>query len=147
MKTLSATLITAQSAGYPTGGVKPYIYCVFTSGATTYDYTFNPTLTTNRMLRIEHHDELWDEWATIILRNQDLAVPDLRGYYVDLKYGANTSTGNEVPTESCGRMWVISQHEVSAPGILQVELRLVGKMRILQMQRTLIRAGRKREIR
>jgi hypothetical protein len=116
-RTCAAGLLTAQAAGYPTGGIKPAITCVFTQGATTYNYSFDPTSTTNRMLALEHRESYSDiicqESATIVLRNDDKAVPDLTGYYVDLKYGANTSGGLVYSTESCARLWVISQQEVS----------------------------------
>ena len=135
-KALHADLETAQRAGYPTGGVQPYLPLVFTRGATTYDYTFNPTLTTTRALQLEHHEEPWDDYGAIILRNNDLAVPDLRGYYLDIGYGAQTASGLRYSTAP--RLWVKEQKEVSVTGGqdgLRVLLTLGGKMRIFREQR------------
>ena len=135
-RTLHADLESAQRLGYPTGGVQPALNLVFTRGATTYDYSFNPTLNTNRPTQLEHHEQTWDDYATIILRNNDLAVPDLRGYYVDIGYGAQTASG--LRYSAAPRLWVKEQYEVSMTGGaygLRVVLTLGGKMRILREQK------------
>ena len=136
MRAASTPLLTAQSAGYPTGGVKPYVKCILThkTGSPTYDYTYDGTLTTNRILTLNHRETLFDESATIVLRNEDLAVVDLSGYYVDLEYGANTSGGNE--SLECARLWVKECHEVErsmfsgAGAALLTVLKLTGQWNV-----------------
>ena len=71
---------------------KPYLPLVFTSkdGLTTVDYSYVHVSTTNRLLYIEHSEFPYDDSAIIILQNNDLAVPDLKGYWVEIGYGDNT---------------------------------------------------------
>ena len=121
MLTLHADLLATQTAA----SRQPAIQCVFTcanppSGQNaSYDYSFDPTVTTNRLLRIEHTEEPYDGRAGILLRNNDRAVPNLEGYYVDLGYGSNTSSGLRY-APARGRLWVNNQKNVSAS-------RFVGK--------------------
>ena len=119
MRSLSAAMLAVQASGYPTGVIKPAIQSVFTHGATTYDYSFDPTVTTNRLLSIERWEEpfgrIEKQSASILLRDNDRAVPDLTGYHVDLKYGMNTSTGLSYASLPVPRLWVYSQDSVSSP--------------------------------
>ena len=115
-KSISAPLLSAQQSL----NRRPYTRLVFTSkdGNTTYDYSFNPSVTTNRFFHIEHYALVEDGYATIVLKNEDNAVADLRGYYVDPGYGYDTSdnggSGNEYSTTP--RLWVYGQQHISAPG-------------------------------
>ncbi|KKM76606.1 hypothetical protein LCGC14_1378470 [marine sediment metagenome] len=135
-KTISAALLSAQQSL----NRKPYTRAVFTSKdeGTTYDYSFDPSVTTNRFFHIEHYILVYDDYATIVLMNEDNAVPDLRGYYVDVGYGYDTSgdggSGNE--KSDTPRLWVYSQHHVSAPGQEIVILLLEGIWR--RMARKLV---------
>lgn len=120
-KSIHADLLATQTAT----SVSPYIRLIFThrTGTPTYDYSFDPTVTTNRLLQITHREAPLSSYgnitppglpvdATIVLRNEDLVVPDLSGYYVDIGYGANTASG--LRYSSTPRLWVSAQNEVSA---------------------------------
>ena len=91
MRTVSSDLQTAQEAPSKT----PYIELVFHHGSTSYDYG-------SRKKLIEHHEEPYNDYATILLNNHDRDVADLTGYYVDIAYGAG---GSGSPT---ARLWVKS---------------------------------------
>ncbi|KKM89236.1 hypothetical protein LCGC14_1250760 [marine sediment metagenome] len=108
MRSLHADLLSKIG-----GNIDPAIRLVFTSqdGGTTYDYSFDPTVTTNRSESLTLRLEPFDEYCQIQLRNDDLAVPSLVGYYIDLGLGANTDSGlryGEFP-----RLWVKQQHTLS----------------------------------
>jgi hypothetical protein len=137
MRTLSAALLTEQSAVK----VTPYVKFMLTSAdlGTTYDYT-------SRVLNLEHHEVAYNDYATVVLRNDDRGVADdLRGYWVQIAYGY--ITGNNVAdvegAESAGngataeysytpRLWVKSQQELSSPGNLKTILELEGMWSILK---------------
>src|SRR4030042_310744 len=73
----------------------PYIRLNFISrdGGTTYNYS-------GRLVQLEHHEEPYNDYATIDLYNNDLVIGyggskvDLRGYHVFIGYGY--TTGNAV---------------------------------------------------
>ncbi len=115
MRTLNADLLTAQVAGYPTGGYQPAVRCIFTSkdGGTTHDYSFNPTLTNNLLLFAEQVEERESDSGIIRIQNYDKVVPaDLTGYYVDFGWGHNTSDGIKWDTGAGAvspRLWVMKQ--------------------------------------
>jgi len=118
-RTLNADLKTAQEAGYPTGGYQPAVRCIFTSkdGGTTHDYSFNPTVNTNRLEHVQQIEERESDSGVILLSNYDRSVPaDLTGYYVDLGWGLNTSDGVKWDTAAgavAPRLWVMHQSDVS----------------------------------
>ena len=131
MRTLSSALTAQQIAAAPT----PYVKFKLTSadGNTTYDYT-------SRVLMIEHHEEAYADYATVVLQNNDRGVEtSLNGYWVQIAYGY--ITGNAVAdvegAESAGnndtaeysytpRLWVKRQQEYSAPGQVKTILWLEG---------------------
>lgn len=118
-RSLAAAMAAVQVPGYPAGAAKAAIQCVFTHGATTYDYSFDPTVGTNRLLEIERFEEpfgrIEKQSATILLRDNDRLVPDLGGYHVDLKYGMDTATGLSYANLPVPRLWVYSQDSISSP--------------------------------
>ena len=128
-RSLSATLIAAQIAGRT-----PYIDFILTSrdGLTTYDYSS----TSGRLKAVEHHEEPYNVEASVMLDNHDKAVPDLRGYWVEIGYGCVTGGGNEHYHTS--RMLVKSQFEVSAQGKLVVILALKGIWSVMEEQLVLL---------
>lgn len=77
----------------------------------------------NRVLSIEHHEEAYNDWATIILFNGDGAVPDLRGWSVEIQYGDNTGSeeyigdGSNGGSEATPRLWVKHHRTVSSEGV------------------------------
>lgn len=130
MRTISPTLRDAQESASAT----PYIKLLFTSkdGGTTYDHSA-------RILQLEHHEEAYRDWADIILRNDDLAIEDLTGYWTQVGYGFTTGFNTAEPNgDNAGneysytpRLWVKSQMEVSAEGQLQVILHLEGMWAVM----------------
>ncbi len=118
-RTLNADLKTAQEVGFPTGGYAPAVRCIFTSkdGGTTYDYSFNPTVTTNRLQHAQQVEERGNDSGVILLSNYDRSVPvDLDGYYVDLGWGHNTASGVLWDTAAgavAPRLWVMQQSDIS----------------------------------
>lgn len=139
MRSLHADLLTEQVAS----SIKPAKACVFTdrTGGTTYDYSFDPDSSTNRLENIIYREQPFDEYAAFQLRNDDLVVPDLRGYYVDLGIGAKTDSGLKYGTYP--RLWVKKQHTLSG-GIkngkkdLKTILELDGVWAMLREQQVLI---------
>ena len=116
MRTLLPDLLTAQAAGYPTGGYAPAVRCILTSkdGGTTYDYSFDPTVTTNRLLHVQQVEEKENDYGVILLSNYDGAIPtDLAGYYVDIGWGLNTAAGVAHTGAASPRLWVMEQWQVS----------------------------------
>lgn len=120
MRGISGTLETALTAASTT----PYIYLLFCNpdASITYDYS-------DRLLQLEHHEEAYDDYATIILRDEDKSIVDLRGYWVQIGYGFVTTASNEYATTP--RLWVLQQQHLSIEGVLHVILRLWGMWHIL----------------
>ena len=120
MRSISAELLAAQQGSYP-----PYIDLVFhdRDDNNTEDFSL-ATDSTNRIIDILHAEKMWDGYAFIVLRNNDLTIPDLRGWWVEIGYGADTSnfggSGNE--SEKTARLWVTNQQYISAPGRQEVVL-------------------------
>lgn len=122
MRTISSSLQSAQEAASQT----PYIRLVFHHGGTSHNYS-------DRKKLIEHHEEPYNDYATILLGNHDREVVDLTGYYVDIVYGAD---GEGVAT---ARLWVKAQSEISVEGQLAVVLSLEGAWSLMGEQ--LLRIG------
>ncbi len=124
------TLVTGNNTITTSGAVGTI---TVTLTEVTYDYT-------TRVLDLEHHEEPYNDYATVVLRNNDRGVADdLTGYWVQIAYGY--ITGNNVAdvegAESAGngataeysytpRIWVKGQQELSSPGVLKVILQLDG---------------------
>ncbi len=130
-RSISAELQTAQDSSPR----KPYIKMVFTdaaSGTNTYDMV-QSTPSTNRLVYLRHDEFPYDDSAFIILRNNDLTIPNLKGHYVEIGYGDNTTahggSGNEF--SSTARLWVVDQQFISRPGVLACRISLEGMTRRL----------------
>ncbi len=121
-RTISSDLQSAQEQmNYP-----PYIHLLFTSrdGGTTYDYSSVASVAADRILRIQHVEEAYNDYAVVILRNEDRSIPDLRGYWTEIGYGYYISGAGDY--EATPRLWVKSQQTVSKEGVLQDVLLLEG---------------------
>ena len=133
----SDTLIAAQSL---TGGHRhPYIDLVLTSydGGTTYDLSTAGTFG-RRIILVDHTEEPYNEYATVVLRNYDRTLPtDLTGYWTEIGYGDTTAVGNEYL--STARLWVKHHQEVSVAGKLITILELEGAW--AKMRETKLRLG------
>jgi hypothetical protein len=133
-----ARIINSYLAAKQSSDLQPYIHFVLQSRGlvTSCDYSFDPRSKTNRMESIEHHEEPYDDYATIVLNNEDLSVPDVRGYSVDIGYGANTTDGLKpeaiFPLEHNPRLWVQYQDSISSAGNLKTVLYLAGIWRIMK---------------
>lgn len=114
MRSISSELLAAIQGDYT-----PYINLVFhdRDDNNTEDFSLT-TDATNRIISIDHPEKMYDGYAFIILRNNDLAIPDLAGWWVEIGYGADTSNfgGSGVEYEKTPRMWVTNQQYISAPG-------------------------------
>ncbi len=115
MRTLNADLLLAQVSGFPTGGYQPAVRCILTSknGLTLIDYSFDPTVTTNRLRHVEQTEERENDSGIILLSNYDKAVPSVLGYQVDLGWGLNTSSGLQEDSAVTPRLWVMVQSDIS----------------------------------
>lgn len=102
MRSVSAELeaLQAMEAGKRT----PSIVATFTDGTTNYDYA-------SRILSLVHTEQAYEGDAQILLRNDDRAVVDISGYYVDLEYGDKVSGSPE--TVEVPRLWVVKAEVVS----------------------------------
>ncbi|KKL86555.1 hypothetical protein LCGC14_1943560 [marine sediment metagenome] len=137
-KSLNADLLTAQTTGYPTGGFQPAVRCKFHAntidGEPSHDYSFDPTVTTNRLQHVQHIEDPQNDSGVILLSNNNKSVPvDLRGYLVHLGWGLNTASGiknNEASGAVAPALWVLKQSDISgAPKGQQNELYTVFELR------------------
>jgi len=126
VRTISSSLQAAQEASSGT----PYVALVFISasgpGGGSYNYT-------SRLKLLEHHEEPYNDYATIMLDNHDRGVVNLTGYYVSIVYGYD---GDGVISP---RLWVKSQYDVSMEGKLVSVLSLEGAWSLMGEQ--LVRVG------
>jgi hypothetical protein len=122
---------TIDFAANQSTNLQPYINFSLTNRQTTptYDYSFDPDSTTNRLESIEHHEEKFDDYATVVLNNYDLTIPDLRGYLVDIGYGVNVSGTPHY--SNTARLWVENQYTISLPNNFKTVLELGGIWHIL----------------
>ncbi len=143
-RSLSSTLLTAQTANSRV----PYVHMIFTSkdGGTTVDLSHDSSALPNRILFIDHVEELYNDYAVILLRDQDKGIPNVLGYWTEIGYGDTTATGNEYPGDGVNggsiatpRLWVKNQQPVTAGGKLYTILELEGMW--TQLRETLVRLG------
>ncbi len=141
-RSVSGTFLTAQQAAFNT----PHYELNFTSkdGNTTVDLSTNSATYGNRILLIDHTEEPYDDYATIILRNVDRTIPSVKGYWVEIGYGYNVSStphylGDGTNEGAPPRLWVKHQQTISAGGKLWEVLELEGMW--AKLRETLIRLG------
>ena len=135
MRELSPTLLAAQrfegdGDEIPAGYRKPYIELIFHNkdSSDVVDYS-------DRRIGIIHTRELsrtaiQRSYATIYLRNEDRAIQDLKGYWIEIAYGDYTTVGPEA--EPTSRLWVKSQYQMSSPNNFTMGLELTGQEDILK---------------
>jgi len=136
-RSISATFLAAQQAASNT----PYYKLVFTSkdGNTTVDLSTDSATYGNRILLIDHIEEPYDDYATIIFRNQDRAIPSVKGYWIEIGYGYTTGAGDEYLGDGTNegappRLWVKHQQTISSGGKLWEVLELEGMWAKLREQ-------------
>lgn len=141
-RSVSDTFLSAQQAASNT----PYCKLVFTSkdGGTTPDLSTDSSAYGNRILLIDHIEESYDDFATIILRNHDRTIPSMKGYWTEIGYGYVTGAGNEYLGDGTNepappRLWIKHQQTISAGGKLWELLELEGMWAKLREQ--VIRLG------
>ena len=141
-RSVSGTFLTAQQAATNT----PHYELVFTSkdAGTTVDLSTNSATYGNRILLIDHSEESYDDYATIILRNVDRTIPKIKGYWTEIGYGYNVSgtphyLGDGTNEGAPPRLWVKHQQTISAGGKLWELLELEGMWAKLREQ--VIRLG------
>uniref|UniRef100_A0A6M3L7C4 Uncharacterized protein n=1 Tax=viral metagenome TaxID=1070528 RepID=A0A6M3L7C4_9ZZZZ len=119
MRTLNADLLLAQVLGYPEGGYRPAVRCKLWSNdaLTSYDYSYNPNLATNRLQYVRHIEEPQNDSGVIMLANYDKSLPaDLKGYLVHLGWGLDTAAGiknDETAGAVSPALWVVKQSDIS----------------------------------
>ena len=122
MKVLNADLLQAQTIGYPTGGYQPAVRLILTSkdGGTTYDYSSNPTVITNRTTHFQAIWERENDSAVMRVVNSERLIPDdLSGYYVDVGFGFNTASGIRWAAADGAvrpRLWLMTHNSISGGG-------------------------------
>ena len=141
-RSVSDTFKAAQQAATNT----PYCKLVFTSkdAGTTVDLSTDSAAYGNRILLIDHTEEPYDDFATIIFRNHDRTIPSMKGYWTEVGYGYTTGAGNEYLGDGTNepappRLWIKHQQTVSAGGKLWEVLELEGMWAKLREQ--VIRLG------
>jgi len=138
MRSVSPTFLAAQQAATNS----PYCKLVFTSKDenTTVDLSTDSLAYGNRILLIDHTEESYDDFATIILRNQDRTIPSMKGYWTEIGYGYTVSgvnyyLGKDVDhPDAPPRLWVKHQQTISAGGKLWDVLELEGMWAKLREQ-------------
>lgn len=128
MRDISATLLSAQkfeqTIGGKTGKRIPYVGLEFHSK----DDTLEPIDYSDRHRGIEHHEMIYNGYATILLRNDDHLVEDLIGWWVEIEYGDYFFDDDKVITghgsKRTARLWVESQNDISFPGAKFIVLEL-----------------------
>jgi len=139
-RSLSATYIAAQNALSKT----PYFKLLFKrtdeddidlSSDSSYD---------NRVIYMDSNEESYNDYATIIFRNNNRDIPSLLGRWIEIGWGYVTSAGNEYLGDGTNepappRLWVKHQQTVSAQGKLWELIELEGMWTILR--ETLLRIG------
>jgi len=140
-RSVSETYLAAQQAANKT----PYFKLVFhpTAGGDNIDLSTDGDYG-DRILLIDHVEEPYNDYATIIFRNVERDIPNLLGYWIEIGYGYVTGAGNEYLGDGTNepappRMWVKHQQTVSAGGKLWELIELEGMWTLLR--ETLIRIG------
>jgi len=142
MRSVSATFLTAQQAATNT----PYAKLMFWNKALTVSVDLSSDSPTygNRILLIDHTEEPYDDYATIILRNQDRSIPQMKGYRVEIGYGYTVAgvdhyLGDATNEPAPAFLWVKHQQNISAGGKLWCLLELEGMWS--KLRELLIRLG------
>lgn len=140
-RSVSSTYLAAQQAATKT----PYFKLLFKrSGDADVDLSSDNGTYGNRILLIDHVEESYNDYATIIFRNVDRDIPNLKGRWIEIGYGYVTGAGKEYLGDGTNepapaRLWVVHQQTVSANGKLWELLELEGMWSLLRG--TLIRIG------
>ena len=141
-RSVSPTFLAAQQAATNT----PYCKLVFTSkdAGTTVDMSTDSSAYGNRILLIDHTEEPYDDFVTIIFRNHNRTIPSMKGYWTEVGYGYVTGAGNEYLGDGTNepappRLWVKHQQTISSGGKLWEVLELEGMW--AKLRETIIRLG------
>ncbi len=133
-RSVSATFLAAQQAATNT----PYCKLVFTSkdAGTTVDLSTDSGAFGNRILLIDHVEEPYDDYATIVLRNVDRTIPSMKGYWTEIGYGYALAgyLGDGTNEPAPPRLWIKHQQTISAGGKLWELLELEGMWAKLREQ-------------
>jgi len=121
VRTKTSNLITAEKSTSAT----PYISITLTGSST---YTYTTTDSPNRVKSIKHSEQPYEDWAVIILGNQDKTLPaSLAGYKVDISYGYRVAGVNyQTDPLYCAPLWVKQQFQISKQGDVDIVLQCYG---------------------
>jgi len=141
-RSVSEAFLAAQQAATNS----PYCKLVFTSkdAGTTVDLSTDSSVYGNRILLIDHTEEPYDDYATIIFRNHDRTVPSMKGYWTEIGYGYTIDgtpqyLGDGTNEPAPPRLWIKHQQTISSGGKLWELLELEGMWAKLREQ--VIRLG------
>jgi len=140
-RSLSDTYLAAQHALSKT----PYFKLLFKrTGEDDVDLSSDNGTYGNRLIYLDVTEETYNEYGTIIFRNVDRDIPDLRGMWIEIGWGYVTGAGNEYLGDGTNepappRLWVKHQQTISANGKLWELLELEGMWTLLR--ETLLRVG------
>ena len=115
MRSISNSLLAAQSTGFPTGAYQVAMSILFTSpsGGTTHSFTFSSSATnTAGVEHVQQVEGRYNDSGVMIINDRSRTVPDLRGYHVDLGWGLRVSAGTNEYSYT-PRLWVTEQTIVS----------------------------------
>ena len=94
----------------------------------------------DRVMKIDHLEEVYHQGATVLLNNSDKAITtNFQGFKGVISYGMTTDSGDKY--SACAPLWVMGQDQYSSRGILTTELRLVGLPDLLRMDKASVRAA------
>lgn len=141
-RSVSDAFLAAQQAATNS----PYCKLVFTSkdAGTTVDLSTDSSAYGNRILLIDHTEEPYDDFATIIFRNHDRTIPSMKGYWTEIGYGYTIAGSPEYLGDGTNepappRLWIKHQQTISSGGKLWEVLELEGMWAKLREQ--VIRLG------
>ncbi len=101
MRAISDALLAAQIATSRT----PYIKMLTTNkaGDGTVDLSTDSVAYGNRILSIDHYEEPYNEYATVILSDPTSVIPDIHGYWTEIGYGLQVPNPIDVGSEATDR--------------------------------------------
>lgn len=124
MRTLEANHTLGQQQAART----PYFKLLFKdkTEATTVDLSSDSSTYGDRILLIDHTEEPYNDYAYIMLRDNERDIPDLLGYHTNIQYGDYYSGTAYYSGGKTAKLWVKEQRIISAGGKLYTLLVLEG---------------------
>jgi hypothetical protein len=109
---------------------------------TTQDLSTDSAAYGNRIISIDHVEEVYNEYALVLLSNRDKSLPPIKGYWTEIGYGDGTAYAGDGSTggsRKCSRLWIKSQQTISTGGKLYTILEMEGMWS--RLRETLVSLG------